>query len=90
MSKSFEEVGEEQKLALSSDKKVSDTELVEKYQKHFDKNMAMKLLVKLRKSTRDKPKVIAGATGVVTAVGIYSDLSLEKLDEYIDSMEDKK
>ena len=127
-------------------KKVSDRELVEKYQKHFDKNMAMKLLVKLRKSTRDKPKVIAGATGaivsslgsllsalenpapppthmkalivgaigyillpldlipdftpvigygddlasaagVVAAVGIYSDFSLKKLDEYIDSME---
>ena len=129
-------------------KKVSDEELVEKYQKHFDKNMAMKLLVKLRKATRDKPKVIAGttgaivstlgkllsalenpetpmhmkalivgaigyillpfdlipdftpvigygddlasATGVVAAVAMYSDFSIEKLDAYIDQMEGKK
>lgn len=129
-------------------KKVSDEELVEKYQKHFDKNMAMKLLVKLRKETRDKPKVIAGttgaivstlgkllsalenpetpmhmkalivgavgyillpfdlipdftpvigygddlasATGVVAAVAMYSDFSIEKLDAYIDQMEGKK
>lgn len=129
-------------------KKVSDEELVEKYQKHFDKNLAMKLLVKLRKSTRGKPKVIAGtagaivsvlgkllsalenpatpvhmkalvvgaigyiilpidlipdimpgigyaddlasAAGAVAAVGVYSDFSLEKLDEYIDQMEKEK
>lgn len=129
-------------------KKVSDEELIEKYQKHFDKNLAMKLLVKLRKSTRNKPKAIAGtagaivsvlgkllsalenpstpahikaltigaigyillpldlvpdfmpvvgyaddlasAAGVVTAVGIYSDFSLEKLDAYIDQMEAEK
>lgn len=129
-------------------KKVSDEELVEKYQKHFDKNMAMKLLVKLRKETRDKSKVIAGttgaivstlgkllsalenpetpmhmkalivgavgyillpfdlipdftpvigygddlasATGVVAAVAMYSDFSIEKLDAYIDQMEGKK
>lgn len=129
-------------------KKVSDEELVEKYQKHFDKNMAMKLLVKLRKETRGKPKVIAGttgaivstlgkllsalenpetpmhmkalivgaigyillpldlipdftpvigygddlasATGVVAAVAMYSDFSIEKLDAYIDQMEGKK
>ena len=129
-------------------KKVSDEELVEKYQKHFDKNMAMKLLVKLRKETRAKPKVIAGttgaivstlgkllsalenpetpmhmkalivgavgyillpfdlipdftpvigygddlasATGVVAAVAMYSDFSIEKLDAYIDQMEGKK
>ena len=103
------------------------------------------IFVKLRKATRDKPKVIAGATGaivtslgcllsalenpatpkhmkaviigaigyillpldlipdftpvigygddlasaagVVAAVGIYSDFSLEKLDAYIDQME---
>ena len=45
--------------------KVSDEELIEKYQKHFDKNVAMKLLVKLRKSTRNKPKAIAGTAGAV-------------------------
>lgn len=46
-------------------KKVSEQELIDKYQKHFDKNSAMKLLVKLRKSTRNKPKIISGATGAI-------------------------
>lgn len=130
---------------MGSEKKVSEEELVEKYQQHFDKNMAMKLLVKLRKATRNKPKVIAGTVGgivsslgkllsaldnpatpthmkaliigaigyillpldlipditpgigyaddlasvagVVAAIGIYSDFSLEKLDAYIDQLE---
>ncbi|MBQ4331067.1 MAG: DUF1232 domain-containing protein [Spirochaetaceae bacterium] len=44
---------------------VSEEELVEKYQQHFDKNMALKLLVKLRKATRNKPKVVAGAAGAI-------------------------
>ena len=44
---------------------VNEDELVEKYQQHFDKNMALKLLVKLRKATRNKPKVVAGAAGAV-------------------------
>lgn len=59
-----------------SEKKVSDEELVEKYQKHFDKNVALKLLVKLRKATRNKPKLIAGATGaiVVTLGSLISAL----------------
>ena len=59
-----------------SEKKVSDEELVEKYQKHFDKNVALKLLVKLRKATRSKPKIIAGATGaiVVTLGSLISAL----------------
>lgn len=48
--------------------KVSDEELIEKYQKHFDKNVAMKLLVKLRKATRNKPKAIAGTAGAVVSV----------------------
>lgn len=130
---------------MGNEKKVSGEELVEKYQQHFDKNMAMKLLVKLRKATRNKPKVIAGTVGgivtslgkllsaldnpatpthmkaliigaigyillpldlipditpgigyaddlasvagVVAAIGIYSDFSLEKLDAYIDQLE---
>lgn len=129
---------------MGNEKKVSEEELVEKYQQHFDKNMAMKLLVKLRKATRNKPKVIAGTVGgivtslgkllsaldnpatpthmkaliigaigyillpldlipditpgigyaddlasvagVVAAIGIYSDFSLEKLDAYIDQL----
>lgn len=133
---------------MNNEKKVSEEELVAKYQKHFDKNVAMKLLVKLRKATRNKPKVIAGATGtivlslgkllsaldnpatpthlkalivgaigyivlpvdlilditpgigyaddlasvagVVAAVSVYSNLTLEELDAYIDQMEAHK
>lgn len=133
---------------MNNKKKVSEEELVAKYQKHFDKNVAMKLLVKLRKATRNKPKVIAGATGtivlslgkllsaldnpatpthlkalivgaigyivlpvdlipditpgigyaddlasvagVVAAVSVYSNFTLEELDAYIDQMEARK
>ncbi|MCI6663216.1 MAG: DUF1232 domain-containing protein [Spirochaetia bacterium] len=133
---------------MDNEKKVSEEELVAKYQKHFDKNVAMKLLVKLRKATRNKPKVIAGATGtivlslgkllsaldnpatpthlkalivgaigyivlpvdlipditpgigyaddlasvagVVAAVSVYSNFTLEELDAYIDQMEARK
>lgn len=133
---------------MDNEKKVSEEELVAKYQKYFDKNVAMKLLVKLRKATRNKPKVIAGATGtivlslgkllsaldnpatpthlkalivgaigyivlpvdlipditpgigyaddlasvagVVAAVSVYSNFTLEELDAYIDQMEARK
>ena len=133
---------------MDNEKKVSEEELVAKYQKHFDKNVAMKLLVKLRKATRNKPKVIAGATGtivlslgkllsaldnpatpthlkaliigaigyivlpvdlipditpgigyvddlasvagVVAAVSVYSNFTLEELDAYIDQLEANK
>lgn len=52
------------------EKSVSEEELVNTYQKHYDKNVALKLLKKLRKSTRDKPKVIAGTAGaIVTSLG---------------------
>ena len=55
---------------FQEEKKASEQELIETYQKHFDKNIALKLLVKLRKSTRNKPKLIAGTTGaIVTALG---------------------
>lgn len=37
----------------------------EKYTKHYDKNVAFRLLKKLRKATRDKPKLLAKSTGVV-------------------------
>jgi uncharacterized membrane protein YkvA (DUF1232 family) len=41
-----------------------------KYAKHYDKNAALKMLKKLRKATRDKPAVIAGAAGaIVTTLG---------------------
>ena len=49
------------------EKRVSEEELVDTYQKHFDKNLALKLLKKLRKSTRDKPKVIAGTAGAIVS-----------------------
>lgn len=55
---------------FQEEKKASEQELIETYHKHFDKNVALKLLVKLRKSTRNKPKLIAGTTGaIVTALG---------------------
>ena len=55
---------------FQEEKKASEQELIETYHKHFDKNVALKLLVKLRKSTRNKLKLIAGTTGaIVTALG---------------------
>ena len=54
-------------IRMPDEKKVSEEELVNTYQKHFDKNLALKLLKKLRKSTRDKPKVIAGTSGVIVS-----------------------
>ena len=55
---------------FQEEKKANEQELIETYQKHFDKNVALKLLVKLRKSTRNKPKLIAGTTGaIVIALG---------------------
>lgn len=128
---------------FQEEKKASEQELIENYHKHFDKNVALKLLVKLRKSTRNKPKLIAGTTGaIVTALGslisalenpttpnhmkaliigaigyiifpldlipditplvgytddlasvagvaAYTNFSLEELDKYIDSLENK-
>ncbi|MGP1601593.1 YkvA family protein [Treponema sp.] len=46
-------------------KKVSEEELVDSYQKHFDKSAAYKLLKKLRKATRDKHDLIAAPVGVI-------------------------
>ena len=37
----------------------------EKYTKHYDKTVAFRLLKKLRKATRDKPKLLSKSTGVV-------------------------
>ncbi len=51
-------------------KHVSEQDLVNNYQKHFDKDLAFRLLVKLRKATRGQTKIIAGVTGaIVTALG---------------------
>ena len=58
----------EEQSDLADSKKVSEEELVEKYQKHYDKNVAFKLLKKLRKSTRNKPKAIAGTAGAIVSV----------------------
>ena len=55
-----------------SEKKVSEEELVDKYQKHYDANVAHQLLKKLRKSTRGKSKIIAGPAG--TIVGVLGNL----------------
>ena len=132
---------------FQEEKKASEQELIETYHKHFDKNVALKLLVKLRKSTRNKPKLIAGTTGaivpaqgslisalenpttpnhmkaliigaigyiifpldlipditplvgytddlasvagIVAGVAAYTNFSLEELDKYIDSLENK-
>lgn len=52
-------------MGITSDKRVSEEELIETYQKHYDRNAAQRLLVKLRRATRNKPKVIAGATGAI-------------------------
>ena len=62
------------------EKKVSEEELVNTYQKHFDKNLALKLLKKLRKSTRNKSKIIAGTAGAIVS-------SLGKLLSTLDNPE---
>ncbi len=55
---------------VMGEKKVSEEELVNKYKKHFDKNVAYRLLKKLRKSTRNKSAIIAGsAKAIVSTLG---------------------
>jgi uncharacterized membrane protein YkvA (DUF1232 family) len=48
-------------------KKASTEELVEVYQKHFDKNMAFRLLKKLRKTTRDKHVIVSKSTAAIVS-----------------------
>ena len=48
------------------DKKVNEEEL-HSYAQHYDKNVAYRLLKKLRRATRNKPAIIAGATGAVVS-----------------------
>jgi uncharacterized membrane protein YkvA (DUF1232 family) len=48
------------------DKKVSEEEL-QSYARHYNKNVAYGLLKKWRKATRDKPAIIAGATGAIVS-----------------------
>jgi len=52
---------------MSKQKKVEEEEL-ENYAKHFNENIAHTLLKTLRKSTRDKSKIISGATGAIVTV----------------------
>lgn len=47
------------------EKKVSEQQLIDDYQKHYNKNAAYKLLKELRKKTRNLPSIVAGATGAV-------------------------
>lgn len=52
------------------EKKVSEEELVNKYKKHFNKNVGYRLLKKLRKTTKNKPSIIAGsAKAIVSTLG---------------------
>lgn len=48
-------------------KKVEEADL-QNYARHFDKNIAHSLLKKLRKATRDKPAMVAGATSAIVTV----------------------
>lgn len=51
---------------MNEEKKVSEEELGN-YAKHYDRNIAYRLLKKLRKATRDMPAVIAGPTGAIVS-----------------------
>jgi uncharacterized membrane protein YkvA (DUF1232 family) len=51
---------------MAEEKKVSEKELGN-YAKHYDRNVAYRLLKKLRKATRDKPAIIAGPTGAIVS-----------------------
>jgi uncharacterized membrane protein YkvA (DUF1232 family) len=49
---------------MVDEKKVNEEELGN-YAKHYDRNVAYRLLKKLRKATRDQSAIIAGPTGVI-------------------------
>ena len=48
---------EDQKKKVDG-KKVSEQELIDKYQKYYDKNKALKMLKKLRRKTRTMPGIV--------------------------------
>ena len=51
-------------------KTLTEADLQTKYQKHYDRTVAFRLLKKLRKLTRNKPKLLAKSTGtVLTGLG---------------------
>jgi len=51
---------------MSDEKKVSQEELAS-YAKHYDRNVAHRLLKKLRKATKNKPAIISGPTGAIVS-----------------------
>ncbi|GHT79907.1 hypothetical protein FACS1894130_10040 [Spirochaetia bacterium] len=48
--------------------KASEDELRNKYQKHFNRNAAYKLLKKLRRYTRKKPALLSGPVGTIVTI----------------------
>ena len=52
---------------MAKQQKVEEADL-QNYSQHFDQNLAHELLKKLRKATRDKPKIIAGTAGAIVVV----------------------
>lgn len=58
------ELDEDQKKQAKG-KKVSEQELIDKYQKYYDKNKALKMLKSLRRKTRTMPGIVRGPTQVV-------------------------
>lgn len=58
------QLDEDQKKKVKG-KKVSEQELIDKYQKHYDKNKALKMLKKLRRKTRTMPGIVRGPTQIV-------------------------
>ena len=61
---------------MDEEKKVSEEEL-SKYAKHYNRNVAFRLLKGLRKATRDSHELISGPTGII--VNTLGDL-LSALD----------
>ena len=55
---------EDQKKKVDG-KKVSEQELIDKYQKYYDKNKALKMLKKLRRKTRTMPGIVREPTQLV-------------------------
>jgi uncharacterized membrane protein YkvA (DUF1232 family) len=51
---------------MSEEKRVREEDLGN-YAKHYDHNVAYRLLKKLRKATRDKSAIIAGPTGAIVS-----------------------
>ena len=49
---------------MPDEKKVSEEEF-QNYAKHFDRNVVLRLLKKLRKATRNKPKIVARPTSAL-------------------------